>query len=498
MSDNLEKNLLEYVNEHGCIENSFEYAASLGVDHQALVGVVKSLEVDFMLVTEIKSQQFWELSEEAKSVLANGSPEAILFSSIPDEGITPDELNEKVGKELVKIGFSHCMKNKWITKDKQSGKILKQKDSIIDELKEQLKAIEESAGSVVDLVPNSVDAKYLIRRQMISLVQRKYMKIMKGDNFSTERKKQYADITKEMIDKDEFDGLTLKPYNYCAMGLDVGGGYLHPLMKVRAEFRKILLEMGFNEMPTSQFVESSFWNFDSLFQPQSHPARDAQDTFFIKDPAETVSVPEDYLQDVKKMHEEGGYDSFGYGYKWQRAEAMKNILRTHTTAVSSRVLYKAAHDPEGFKPIKCFSIDRVFRNETMDATHLAEFHQVELFIADRNLNLGNLIALIADFFKKIGITDLRFKPAYNPYTEPSMEIFGFHPDLHCWTEIGNSGMFRPEMLRPMGLPEDVRVIACGLSLERPTMIKYHCKNIRELFGHKFNLEMSRTTALPRF
>ena len=180
----------------------------------------------------------------------------------------------------------------------------------------------------------------------------------------------------------------MSSYNYNALGLDVGGGYLHPLLQVRNEFRKILLEMGFNEMPTNQFVESSFWNFDALFQPQSHPARDAQDTFFIKDPAETVSVPEDYLEIVKNEHENGGFGSFGYsfplffsygssyGYKWQRAEAMKNILRTHTTSVTTRTLYNAAHDPEGFKPIKCFSIDRVFRNETMDATHLAEFHQV--------------------------------------------------------------------------------------------------------------------------
>lgn len=104
-----------------------------------------------------------------------------------------------------------------------------------------------------------------------------------------------------------------------------------------------------------------------------------------------------------------------YGYQWSREEAMKNILRTHTTAVSTKELYKAAKDPEGFKPIKCFSIDRVFRNETMDATHLAEFHQVELFVADRNLNLGHLIGMIYDFFAKIGITDLRFKPAFNPY-----------------------------------------------------------------------------------
>lgn len=87
-------------------------------------------------------------------------------------------------------------------------------------------------------------------------------------------------------------------------------------------------------------------------------------------------------------------------------------------------------------------------------------------VADRNLGLGDLIGVIAHFFERIGITQLRFKPAYNPYTEPSMEIFGFHPDRGDWTEVGNSGIFRPEMLLPMGLPEDVRVIAWGLSLER--------------------------------
>ena len=204
------------------------------------------------------------------------------------------------------------------------------------------------------------------------------------------------------------------------MGKEPESGYLHPLLMVRAEFRKILLEMGFTEMPTNQFVESSFWNFDALFQPQSHPARDAQDTFFISDPASTLTVPEDYLQDVAKIHSEGGFGSFGYGYQWDRREAMKNILRTHTTAVSTKELYKAAKNPEGFKPMKCFSIDRVFRNETMDATHLAEFHQVELFVADRNLNLGHLIGMINDFFAKIGITDIRFKPAFNlpPGSEP--------------------------------------------------------------------------------
>merc|ERR1711902_401343 len=152
---------------------------------------------------------------------------------------------------------------------------------------------------------------------------------------------------------------------------------------------------------------------------------------------------------------------------------------------------------EKFSPQKYFSIDRVFRNETLDATHLAEFHQIEGVIADEGLTLGDLIGVLYEFFKKLGIEKLRFKPAYNPYTEPSMEIFAFHPGLDKWVEIGNSGMFRPEMLLPMGLPEDVRVIAWGLSLERPTMIKYGIDNIRDLVGHKVDLNMVQKNPLCR-
>ena len=122
---------------------------------------------------------------------------------------------------------------------------------------------------------------------------------------------------------------------------------------------------------------------------------------------------------------------------------------------------------------------------------MAEFHQVEGVIADRNIGLAHLMGVIKEFFMKIGIENVKFKPAYNPYTEPSMEIFGFHPTLKRWVEIGNSGVFRPEMLEPMGLPKDVNVIAWGLSLERPTMIYYDVNNIRDLFGHKVSLQSVR-------
>lgn len=288
--------------------------------------------------------------------------------------------------------------------------------------------------------------------------------------------------------------------NLNALGQDPKGGQLHPLLKVRTEIRSILINMGFQEMPTNRWVESSFWNFDTLFQPQQHPARDAHDTFFLKNPTNAVRLPtkDGYMQRVKDMHQTGGDISRGWRYDWSEKETAKNLLRTHTTAVSSRVLYEMGQEYQKtgvFTPKKCFSIDRVFRNETLDATHLAEFHQVEFFVADRNLTLGHLVGVIKEFFKRDGITNLRFKPAYNPYTEPSMEIFGYHPILKKWVEIGNSGVFRPEMLAPMGLPPDVQVIAGGLSLERPTMIQYNIAKIQELFGYRLSRDWLKTVPI---
>jgi phenylalanyl-tRNA synthetase alpha chain len=157
-------------------------------------------------------------------------------------------------------------------------------------------------------------------------------------------------------------------------------------------------------MPTNTFVESSFWNFDALFVPQQHPARDLQDTFYLKSPNHTTKSPPDakYLERVRKVHQDGDYGSIGYRYPWSKEESSKLVLRTHTTATSTQMLYKLANRPGGFKPTRMFSIDRVFRNETVDATHLAEFHQVEGVIADYGLTLGDLIGFMSTFFAKQG------------------------------------------------------------------------------------------------
>ncbi|EQC35776.1 phenylalanyl-tRNA synthetase alpha chain [Saprolegnia diclina VS20] len=491
-----EKQLLAYLHAHTTVADTYPYALSLGLDHALVVGVVKSLLVDAFVTASEVSTSFYVLSEEALAIMQNGSPEFQVFSAIDADGISKADLEAIVGAATFKVGQGACMKNKWIRMDKATGMIYRNVESVTDDVVTLLKNVEAVSGDVARVA--KADADNLKRRKLLTLQVRKSWTVGKGPNFALERKRQAAGLNKDMLDSEAWKTETFKPYNFNTMGMSVGGGHLHPLMKVRAEFRRVLMDMGFQEMPTSRFVESSFWNFDSLFQPQSHPARDAHDTFFLTTPASANSVPEDYYERVRDMHENGGHGSIGHGRgAFTREESFKNILRTHTTAISAQMLYKLANQPGGFKPQKYFSIDRVFRNESMDATHLAEFHQVEGVVADYDLSLGDLIGVISSFFKKIGITQMRFKPAYNPYTEPSMEIFAYHPDLKRWTEIGNSGVFRPEMLRPMGLPENVRVIAWGLSLERPTMIKYRLNNIRDLFGHKVDLEQTRSAKLFR-
>eukprot|EP00817_Percolomonadidae_sp_ATCC50343_P005847 CAMPEP_0117423908 /NCGR_PEP_ID=MMETSP0758-20121206/4433_1 /TAXON_ID=63605 /ORGANISM="Percolomonas cosmopolitus, Strain AE-1 (ATCC 50343)" /LENGTH=349 /DNA_ID=CAMNT_0005207369 /DNA_START=527 /DNA_END=1573 /DNA_ORIENTATION=+ len=340
------------------------------------------------------------------------------------------------------------------------------------------------------------------KRRLINVSKVTYYAIEKTKDFQTTVPDEGAvDLTMEMLADGSWKTSKFKKMNVKTDGKGVVGGYLHPLLKVREEFKRVFVELGFQEMKTNRFVESSFWNFDALYQPQQHPARDAHDTFFMKEPQFCREIPQEYMERVKKTHEQGGYGSIGYRYSWDINEAKKNILRTHTTAVSSKLLRQLAVELEQmknekeFKPRKFFSIDRVFRNETMDKTHLCEFHQMEGMVIDRNLSLGDMIGLFSDFFERIGITQLRFKPAFNPYTEPSMEIFGFHPQLKKWTEIGNSGMFRPEMLEPMGLPKDITVLAWGLGLERPTMILYNIDNIQKLVGSTVPLKDTRSNPI---
>lgn len=490
MGSDLNDVVLRYVNEHDNTD-SLTLAKECKEDHQKIVGVIKSLQAldNIIEVTPI-SRKSWELTDEGKCISEYGSHEFLVYKAVPETGIAQSELMKMISNG--KVGFSKAMARGWIALDKVSGKVTRKTENVEDEIQQHLNFM---LNNEADRVPENVKQDYKKRKLALEITTKSYI-LRKGKLYTTCISKPQTDLTPEMILSESWKDKTFKLYNFNALGIPPVCGHLHPLLKVRTEFRNIFLEMGFTEMPTNNFIESSFWNFDALFQPQQHPARDAHDTFYLSDPNETHYFPEDYVECVKTVHSKGGYGSQGYCYEWSFHEAQKNLLRTHTTAVSARILYQLAQQ-KVFKPVKYFSIDRVFRNETLDATHLAEFHQVEGVVADYDLTLGDLIGVLHQFFRKLGIDKLNFKPAYNPYTEPSMEIFCYHEGLEKWIEVGNSGVFHPEMLLPMGLPEKVNVIAWGLSLERPTMIKYGYNNIRDLVGPKVNLQMVKDNGICR-
>ncbi|KAI2601797.1 tRNA synthetases class II core domain (F)-domain-containing protein [Hypoxylon sp. NC1633] len=437
------------------------------------------------------------LEPEGEQIAANGSHEARVFDALRSamNGLSLQDLEKTIGdKNVAKIGQGRAFKERWISKT-SDGKFIAVADSIKDVTQEQLQTIKDSRT-----LPSTKLLADLKKRKLIRMQKIISFRIHKATKFALKIPDEATDLTADMITTGSWKSATFKPYNFRASGADQRSGALHPLNKVRSEFRQIFFEMGFEEMPTDRFVESGFWNFDALFVPQQHPARDLQDTFYISDPKAAdkprATSPEDkkdygtYWENVKAVHQDGKYGSIGYRYPWSGDESLRLVLRTHTTAISANMLHKLAArtGPDSYPPpARYFSIDRVFRNESVDATHLAEFHQVEGVIADTNLTLGGLMEFMDIFFGKMGITDLKYKPAYNPYTEPSMEIFSYHKGLGKLIEIGNSGMFRPEMLESMGFPKDMRVYGWGLSLERPTMIKYSISNIRELLGHKVDL-----------
>jgi phenylalanyl-tRNA synthetase alpha chain len=490
MSD-LQLDILKVLDTQGQISNTTETFPQL--DPQTVQAALNSLVSRNKVTYKNIEKEQWNLTEEAQDIVTNGSHEFRLLELVVQlEHLKISDVGAKLGPNG-KMGQARAFKNGWISKN---GDELVVNDKVdksqlpSDETCEELKQI-QSTGTLAD----GKKISELKKRKLITMTKILSFSVEKGAEFSTTIEKLETDITSDMVITGNWEHAKFKPYNFNSEGVAPHSGALHPLNKVREEFRQIFFSMGFTEMPSNQYVDTGFWNFDTLFVPQQHPARDLQDTFYLKDPL-VGGLPEDkeYLNSIKDVHQDGLYGSIGYRYPWKPEETQKLVLRTHTTAISSAMLKELAKDP---KPTRLFSIDRVFRNEAVDATHLAEFHQVEGVIADYDITLGNLIQFMESFFDKMGVRDLRFKPTYNPYTEPSMEIYSWHQGLQKWVEIGNSGMFRPEMLEPMGLPKNMRVLGWGLSLERPTMIKYGVSNIRELLGHKVSLDFVETNPAAR-
>lgn len=295
-----------------------------------------------------------------------------------------------------------------------------------------------------------------------------------SDGKSITVKEEATSLTSELLQNEQWKNVTFKPYDIQA-GVDfLPMGKIHPFQRLLDQVRDIFYGMGFTEV-SSPHVESSFWNFDALFQPQDHPARDMQDTFYVKQPS-SAALPESALVDrVKATHENGGAcGSKGWDYRWNVELAKKTVLRTHCTAASVRQLYK-----KPMAPGKYFCIGRVFRREAVDYRHLPVFTQVDGIIVEEGASLSHLIDILSEFYKRMGFNRIEIRPSFFPYTEPSLEVHVYLENRREWIEMGGAGVFRKEVTMPVGVTAPV--LAWGLGMERLAMIRYNIDDLRKIY-----------------
>ncbi len=296
-------------------------------------------------------------------------------------------------------------------------------------------------------------------------------------------RRKVTQLTPELLAEGGWREVELQPYDVTLAAKKLYPGKEHPYQRTLERVRRVFLEMGFEEI-ISPWIESSFWDFDALFQPQDHPARDMQDTFYVSRPAECRLPDEALVERVRRTHEDGGdTGSTGWQYRWSRDLAKKPVLRTHTTAATMRAL--AAHAERqrqaGVTSLagKYFIIGPVFRRETADYKHLPVFTQIDGIIVDEHASLATLVGTLTAFYAKMGFPKVKVNPSFFPYTEPSAEVLLFLESRKDWVEMGGSGIFRPEVTLPVGITD--RVLAWGCGLERLAMFIHGVDAIGDLF-----------------
>jgi phenylalanyl-tRNA synthetase alpha chain len=407
----------------------------------------------------------FRLTEEGKKYLEEGLPEKILVNLLKEKPLTLDEARKKI--ENFPIALQWAKKNGWIKIEKGKLILIKYPEKIPEQ--EALEAVEKGESISEDL------AKILLFRKLIEKIKVDLEKLKELEG------KEITNLTPELIKTGFWRKVKFKPYNIEVVGKKVYGGKMHPYVQFLNEVRQKLVELGFKEM-TGPLIETEFWNFDALFQPQDHPARDWFSTFRLKYP-KYGSLPKETAKKVKLAHEVGVAGSIGWRYKWDPKKAMQLMPRAHDTCLSARTL---ASGPE--IPGKYFAIARCYRPDVIDPTHMVEFNQLEGIVIDENLNFRHLLGILEKLALEItDAKEAKFYTCFFPFTEPSCEIYVKHSQLG-WIEIGGAGIFREEVTHPLGIK--VPVLAWGLGIDRLAMVKLGVTDVRELFSR--NLEWLRS------
>jgi len=482
-----------------------------------------ALEAEGLLELTERRETALSLTDEGRRYAQDGLPEVRLYEAAVDAGADehPVALRELLGDtgiegDAVDIALANFARKGYGSVESGEVRVNLDADPDADaerQAVEHLAATEDDGDETVDAADLDADddvVDQLERRGLLEREERTSRSVRVSDAGVTalmegvEVAERVDELTPELITSGEWEDVDFAEYNVAADAGQFRGGKEHILRQTANRVKDVLVGMGFSEME-GPHADAQFWINDCLFMPQDHPARTHWDQFALDSPEEIQDLPDDLVERVRSAHRDGvGDHGDGYHSPWDIETAKSLDLRGHTTSLSMRYLSgHRAHGPARSRdsrsedlaigeldpPERFFSVEKVYRNDTLDPTHLLEFFQIEGWVMAEDLSVRDLFGTFTEFYEQFAISDLEFKPHYNPYTEPSFELFGTHPETGELVEVGNSGIFRDEVLRPLGVEADV--MAWGLSLERLLMLMYGFEDIRDVHGTLCDLELLR-------
>jgi phenylalanyl-tRNA synthetase alpha chain len=445
-----------------------------------------------VVVFNQKVSQFFSITVEGKVYSENGLPEKNLLDLLKSGPKAINDL-EKSFLEL-NIALAWVRRNGWadIQKGvisitdygKSVGETLEEK--IIAKLKEGGKVNAKEFGKIeIDVLEQLIKRKLVKELETVTRIVAitDFGKKVLPELVFIESDRVITQLTPDMLLTDSWKGARFQTYDITLPVPRTQPGKRHFISQVIDYIRRFWVELGFKEMK-GEYLELNFWNFDALYQPQDHPARDLADTFYMKTPYKGHLPDHEIVERVKLTHENGWTTgSKGWQYDWDPEYAARTVLRTHTTSLSVNQIAKLK--PEDL-PGKFFSVGRVFRNETIDWNHLAEFYQTDGIVIGEGVTFRDMKGYLKAYMEGLGVERFRFRPGYFPYTEMSMEAEVWIDERGEWMELFGAGMFRPEVVKPL-IGVDIPVLAWGPGFDRLVMQSYKVDTIKELYSNDIGL-----------
>ncbi len=455
--------VLKKILEKGIEEFSLNDAEKLfRLEKSKVASIARLLETKSLAKVRESLKEVYVLTRKGIDAIEKGLPEESLLNLlIPRGEVNIKEARITLDDAEIAIGLA---KKKGLI-EIRDGKI-------------RLKVKREEAEKMVTKIRKSLEnmkfdnevEKELLARGLIKKEGKKEVLIKIDKDALSKVEVVYSRLSHEILSKRAIEGINLMEYNIYAEPPKIYPARKHFFSEFIEMLKDIMVELGFKEVQ-GPLIELELFNFDLLFQPQDHPAREIHDTLRI---SENINVNvEGYRDTIKKVSME---HENGWNYKFDEEKTKRLVLRSQTTSVSVRTLLTK---PE--PPIRFFTIDKVYRSDVVDASHLPEFYQLDGVMGDYGYTFRDLLGFLKEFAERLGL-EIKFKPSYFPFTEPSVE--GYANINGRWVELFGAGLFRPEVLRMTGV--DYPVGAWGMGVERLAMARLGVNDIRLLYSEDYN------------